>query len=363
MLFWLESFEVKLRTIFVRQVCSLAVMAFTVSILSVAVMGFLLPATADTDCIDSAAHVPCFQLAGGSQLPQIALGTWSGSFKDCNSSDFTCVKQHARFAVDNWLHIGGRHIDGANDYRTQTSISEALTSSGLNREKFFLTTKCPGAIGFEATIQCADDNLQMLGQFGSQGAGYIDLLLIHFPFAMKPACRFRRNSEECTVPFHSASKETIQDTWRAMEELKRIGVVKAIGVSDFNTTQLQYILDIAKQPIELNQVEWNPSDHNDEMLAFCKKHNIRLQAWSPLGGKKGSVLGDPMIKSIAASHNVSTAQVVLRWSLQRGVAVVVGSANPDHQLSDIDTFSFQLSEEEVQKISQMQVTSKKILHI
>lgn len=287
-------------------------------------------------------------------MPQVAMGTWSGSYKDCHPTDFTCVKQHARFAVSNWLHLGGTHIDGANDYRTQTVIAEALQESGLKREDVFITTKCPGAMGYEATIQCADDNLQMLGQFGTDGVAYIDLLLVHFPGTVKPICRFHRDSPECMSMFLPADTQALQETWRAMEELKRIGVVKSIGVSDYGITHLQKTLANATEPVEVLQVEWNPEHHDEDVLSFCKAHGILLQAWSPLGGAEGSVLSDPVVKAISAAHNVSTAQAVLHWSLQRGVAVVVGTANADHMSSDHDVFGFQLSEAEVQDISALQ---------
>jgi len=301
--------------------------------------------------------VACFDLKSGSRVPQVAMGTWSGSYNDCRSGDYTCAEQHARFAVDNWLHIGGTHIDGANDYRTQVAVGEALRTSGIPREEVFITTKCPGPIGYEATIQCADDNLQMLRQFGSKGVQYIDLLLVHFPFTMKPVCRFRREAPECVAPnrpYVPAGKQALQDTWRAMEELKRIGVVKAIGVSDYNITNLQDTLEVATQPIDLHQVEWNPSVHDEAMLDFCKKSGIQLQAWSPLGGSKGSVLSEPAIAKAARAHGVSVAQVTLRWSLQRGVAVVVGTANPDHAKGDIELFGFQLSDDEMKEISAIQ---------
>mmetsp|Transcript_98714 Transcript_98714/g.170982 ORF Transcript_98714/g.170982 Transcript_98714/m.170982 type:complete len:335 (-) Transcript_98714:105-1109(-) len=311
---------------------------------------------------DQTDKIPCFELAGGAKVPQVAMGSWSGSYKDCDSNDYTCIKQHARWIMDEWLHIGGTHIDGANDYRTQTSIAEALQASGLKREDVFITTKCPGAIGYQATIQCADDNMQMLGQFQSHGAAYIDLLLVHFPFTIKAECRFKRNAPACKpFPFTMATKEELQDTWKAMEELKRIGVVKAIGVSDYNIQQLEQTLEIAKEPIELHQVEWNPKTHDEDMLKFCKDKNIQLQAWSPLGGAKGSVLSDPKVEAIAKSHNVSTAQVTLRWALQKDVAVVVGTANADHAKSDLDLFGFKLSDDEISTISAMgEVTSNAI---
>jgi len=323
----------------------------------------VLPLVASTVC-DQNDKIPCFTLAGASKIPQVAMGTWGGSYKDCATSDYTCIKQHARWAADDWLHIGGTHIDGANDYRTQTVIAEALQANGVKREDVYLTTKCPGAIGYQATIQCAEDNMQMLGQFGTDGPAYIDLLLVHFPFVIKTECRFNRNDPACKdSPFTVATKEQLQDTWRAMEDLKKTGIVKAIGVSDFNITQLEQTLETAKEPIELHQVEWNPKTHDEEMLKFCKAKNIQLQAWSPLGGAKGSVLSDPKVKAIAAAHNVSTAQVTLRWALQRDVAVVVGTANADHTKGDLDIFGFQLADEEITTISSLgEVASESIQH-
>merc|ERR1711881_585662 len=103
--------------------------------------------------------------------------------------------------------------------------------------------------------------------------------------------------------------------------------------------------------MEMNQVEWNPKTHDDKMLEFCKSKNILLQAWSPLGGAQGSVLSHPKVKGIAKLHNVTSAQVTLRWSLQKGVAVVVGTANAEHAKGDLDIFGFQLSDNDMETIS------------
>merc|ERR1711920_258742 len=154
-----------------------------------------------------------------------------------------------------------------------------------------------------------------------------------------------------------ATKEMLQDTWHAFEDLKSFGVVKAIGVSDMSVAQLGQILEAAKMPIEVHQVEWNPKTHDDELLEFCKSKNILLQAWSPLGGAAGSVLSDPKVKEIAAAHNVSTAQVALRWALQRGVAVVVGTSNSDHIKGDLDIFGFDLSDAEISAINELGASS------
>jgi len=319
----------------------------------------LLLASAEATVCDTASQqkVPCFDLKSGSKIPKIAMGSWSGSYKDCESEDYTCVNQHARFAAENWLHMGGTHLDTANDYNTQTSLGAVLNSGNIKREEVFVTTKCPGPIGFAATVQCATDNLQMLGQFGTKGVQYIDLLLIHFPFLVKPACQFSRAAPECQPPnrpYEPASTEQLQETWKAMEFLKKSGVVKAIGVSDYNITNLEDTLKVATEPIDLHQVEWNPATHDEAMLEFCQKNNIQLQAWSPLGGSKGSVLSEDSIVKAAKAHNISTAQVTLRWSIQRGVAVVVGTGNAEHAKSDLDIFSFNLTDQEVADISAVQ---------
>merc|ERR1712039_825822 len=139
----------------------------------------------------------------------------------------------------------------------------------------------------------------MLGQFGSNGVAYMDLLLVHFPFTIKPKCRFFKNDPECaTAGVVPADKLALQDTWRAMEDLKKMGVVKSIGVSDYNTTQLTQTLEAATMRIEVNKVEWNPKHHSSQMKEFCDAHGIRLQAWSPLGGAGGSVLSEDAMKTL-----------------------------------------------------------------
>ena len=302
----------------------------------------------------------CFGLptpAGPAAMPAVALGTWRGSYKECIGDDYKCVREKAKDAVKSWIELGGDHIDGANDYRTQVEIGEVIASQP--RESLFITTKCPGAIGMTATVQCAEDNLQMLGQYGVNTSGYMDLLLIHFPMVIKPECYGPSDDPTCAESaFYDPGTAARQETWQAMELLQRQGKAKAIGISDYNTTHVQETLDVATVPVALHQVEWNPLNHDEEMLALCQQNKIQLQAWSPLGGSEGDVLGNPTIKSIASAHNTSTAQVVLKWSLQRGVAVVTGTDNPAHMASDLDLWSFTLSDEEVDEINHLQSVTK-----
>ena len=297
--------------------------------------------------------VPIKTATGDLMMPAVALGTWRGSYGDCADNDYSCVRAKAKASVGDWLDLGGRHIDGANDYRTQVEIGEAV--EGTDRESLFITTKCPGALGMQATIQCHEDNLQMLGQYGVNTSGYVDLLLIHFPFAIKPECYGVTTSADCAAsPYYDPGTKVRQETWKAMELLVKLGKARSIGISDYNATHIEETLEVAEVPIALHQVEWNPKKHDEDMLALCQKHGIQLQAWSPLGGAEGSVLGDPVVKKIADAHGVSTAQVTLKWSLQRGVAVVTGTDNKDHMASDLDLFGFALGDDEVAAISALQ---------
>ena len=312
--------------------------------------------TSPEQCVELRGSAP-----GASPMPLVALGTWRGSYKDCADNDFICFRERARTAVGSWLEIGGTHIDGANDYRTQVEIAEALRERKVQRQDVFITTKCPGPIGMNAMVQCAEDNLQMLGQYGVNSSGYIDLLLIHFPWVIKPQCMGINPPSECAAEgsglnngdgsFYDPGAKARQESWRALELLQYQGRVKAIGISDYNATHIAETLATATKPIALHQVEWNPLHHDESMLALCRRHGIQLQAWSPLGGTRGAPLSDARVKRIAATHNVSAAQVVLKWSLQRGVAVVTGTDNVEHMKSDLDLWGFELTDGEMATVS------------
>jgi len=212
-------------------------------------------------------------------------------------------------------------------------------------------------------IQCVDDNIQMLGLLGDENKevnGYIDLLLIHFPFKTPLKCRFKDIDACYEMTDLSTKKEVIQSSWKALEDLKKLGVLKSIGVSSYNITQLEWTRENATEPIDVNQVNWNPATHDDAVFLYCKNHGITLQAWSPLGGNvitdkkfdmNPHLFTNPVLKQIASKHEVSTAQVMLRWSIQQGVAVTTSSGNPAHQKSDMELWSFELSTGEMAAVS------------
>ena len=189
--------------------------------------------------------IPLSTLTGTALMPVVALGTWRGSYKECIGNDYACVRAKAKASVMSWVDVKGDHVDTANNYRTQLEVGEALAQKGVKREDIFITTKCPGPLGLTATIQCAEDNLQMLGLYGVNTTGYLDLLLIHYPNVIKPECYGPSSDpdiqKECagTGQFQDPGTAARQETWKAMELLQKLGRVKSIGFSNCTTTQFE----------------------------------------------------------------------------------------------------------------------------
>lgn len=140
---------------------------------------------------------------------------------------------------------------------------------------------------------------------------------------------------------------------KVLEKYVEQGKLRAIGVSNFDTKHLQDIMKIATVPIAVNQIEYNVFRHNEDTIAFCDANNITVEAWSPLNGIPGgkSVFQHKTVKAIAGAHNISAAQVALKWIVQRGHVLAVLSGNPEHQANDADLFSFELSEDEMTRLA------------
>jgi len=295
-------------------------------------------------------------------MPLVALGTGASSYlSECDEPkpnppfrNVTCFAKCARESVDPWVKMGGEMIEMAQVDRNMIPVSQGLSAMGARREDVFLETKCWGSQGFDATIECAADSLQMLG------TDYIDLLLLHHPFKPSPACWGSPVwDQSCQgAPLYDPGPSVRQDSWRALEVLLRAGRVRALGLSDFSIEQMEEILQVANVTPAVLESHWAPAAHNDTLLAFCRRHGITLQAWGALGaGQWGKrILSSPALRRIAAAHSggkrtLSTAQVALRWSVQQGVAVIAGTGNPQHMRSDLDICDFSLSEAEMREIS------------
>jgi diketogulonate reductase-like aldo/keto reductase len=262
---------------------------------------------------------------GSGAMPAVGFGTL---FKDVN---------HTAQAVKTALEVGFRHIDCAERYRNEDrvgiAIQETLAAGKVRREDLFVTTKLwnsnhrPERVGpaFEASRQ----RLKV---------DYIDLYLIHTPFAFQPGENLTPRDEQGQVIYDSGV--TLLETWRALERLVDEGKCRSIGLSDISLDAVQKIYAEARIKPAVVQVECHPYLPEWELLEFCKQNGIILLAFAPLGhNTEPKVLNDPVINSIAKRLQKTPAQVALAWSVQRGVAFLTTSTTRDHieENYDIET--------------------------
>ena len=284
-------------------------------------------------------------IAPGVMKPRITFGTGGGMY-----GKRAVVEQ----AVVTWLspEVGGRSIDTAINYGNDDLVGAAITASQLPREDIFLTTKQPGPLGYVETIAALQQALVRMQ------TSYVDLYLIHYPNP-KPDANNTNNNKTGT--------ELRQETWKGMEEVLRRGWTRSIGVSNYKISDLQDTLEVATIPPAINQVLWNPALHEDALLDYCRhsNNNITLEAWSPLGGSQNRhgqgkhILELPLLKYIAAAHNVTTAQIVLRWILQHpgSMTLATSTTKKKHMQTDLEVFGFQLTDAEMVSISNIQNTT------
>ncbi|NGP46122.1 aldo/keto reductase [Bacillaceae bacterium SIJ1] len=262
-------------------------------------------------------------LNNGLQMPQLGFGVWQ------------VENDEAQAAVTKALQSGYISIDTAMIYKNEAGVGKAIHESGMKREDLFITTKVWNSDqGYENTIRAYEESLQRLG------LDYVDLYLIHWP----------------TPEF-----DQYIETYQAMEELYRAGKVKAIGVCNFEIEHLERLLNECSVKPVLNQVECHPYLQQKDIKAFCKKHDIFVEAWSPLD-QGGAVLEDETISAIAKAHGKSNAQVVLRWHLQNDTIVIPKSVTPSRIEENINVFDFTLSDEEMHSIDQLDRNARKGPH-
>lgn len=256
-------------------------------------------------------------LNNGVKMPIMGLGVFK-------VEDGELVVKSVKSAIKN----GYRSIDTASFYDNEKGVGQGIKESGVPREELFITTKVWNSDhGYESTLAAFEVSLEKLG------LEYLDLYLIHWPV-----------------------KEKFQETWKALEKLYKDGKVRAIGVSNFNVHHLEEILkDCEIKPV-INQVEYHPHLTQTEVKEFCEKNDIRLEAWSPL--KKGVLLSEPVIIELAEKYRKSPAQIILRWDIQNGVVTIPKSVKEHRIVENADIFDFHLSEEDMDKISALNINSR-----
>ena len=248
------------------------------------------------------------RLNNGVEVPALGLGTYK------------LVGEAAYAPVRAALGCGYRHIDTASFYENEEAVGRAVRESGVPREEVFITSKVWNTEqGFEETLNAFDRTLQRLGM------DYLDLYLVHWPV---PGKRL--------------------ETYRALERLYEEGRVRAIGVSNFTVRHLEELYGACQVMPAVNQVEMSPFLYQKELLEHCRGRNVLVTAFSPLA--RGQALGDPVLAEVAARHRRSPAQVMIRWCLQKGMAVIPRSADPAHIKENADVFDFSLAEEDMARL-------------
>ena len=222
------------------------------------------------------------------------------------------------------LEVGYRHIDTAAVYGNEESVGRAIKDSGIARDKLFITTKLWDLGTTEDARAALDESLEKLG------LDYVDLYLIHWP---NPKA-FRPNFAERNAA-----------VWKAMEDGVKNNKVRAIGVSNFHPRHLEPLLEVAEIKPVVNQIMVNPSDQQEEVVAFNKAHDILTEAYSPLG--TGKIFAITELTDIADKYEKTVAQVVLRWSLHKGYLPLPKSVTASRIKENADIFDFDLSDEDI----------------
>ncbi|XP_063388993.1 aldo-keto reductase AKR2E4-like [Cydia fagiglandana] len=285
-----------------------------------------------------AGKAPVIELNDGNKIPVVALGTGRGTAADAPIDE---VRQAVLWAIEE----GYRHIDTAAIYQDEPQvgqgIADAIAKGLVKREDLFVTTKLwNDRHAQDQVVPALRESLKRLC------LDYVDLYLIHFPIAL--------NADG------SPADVDYVETWRGMEEAKKLGLAKSIGVSNFNSSQVDRLFANSQVKPAVNQVEVNPTLTQEPLVSHCQKLGVAVMAYSPFGflvSRKTTDTppprsDDPTLVAIANKYGKSTSQVVLRYLLDRGLIIIPKSTNQKRLAQNLDLFDFKLTAEEVATIGQ-----------
>ncbi|XP_015228698.1 PREDICTED: glyoxal reductase-like isoform X1 [Cyprinodon variegatus] len=263
---------------------------------------------------------PTVQLSNGVEIPILGLGT---------SHDGGYSHDAIMYALTD---CGIRHLDTAKRYGCEEKLRDAIKESGLPRSDLWLTNKLwPGDYGYKAAQQACIDSCRAMG------VEYFDLYLMHWPESLKPGC---------------PNREMRAETWRALEDLYKRGVCRAIGVSNFLVHHLEQLKEDCSVVPHVNQVEYHPYQQPKGLMEYCRSGGIVFEGYSPLA--KGQVLNNPVVQQIAKKHGRTAAQICIRWSIQNGVVTIPKSTKKNRIQENCQVFGFQLDEEDMATLGGLQ---------
>ena len=239
---------------------------------------------------------------------------------------FQIPEEETQTAVEAALAAGYRHLDTAASYGNEAAVGAAIKASGIAREELFITTKlwiqhAPTGSVYEDSKRSFDNSLHRLG------VDYLDLYLIHQPFG----------------DYYSE--------WRAMQDLNKEGLARAIGVSNFHSDRLVDLIDHNEIVPAVNQIETHPFHQHAADQELMKERGVQIESWGPFAEGRNNLFTDPVLSAIADTHGRSVAQVVLRWLIQRGVVVIPKSVRPERMAQNFDVFGFTLTDEQMSRIA------------
>jgi len=258
--------------------------------------------------------VPAIALNAGTSIPQLGLGTWP--------LDDAEVERAVVAAAE----LGYRHVDTAAKYGNETGVGRGVRGSGLAREEWFVTTKLDGGYqGDDRAVAGLDASL------GRLGLDYVDLLLIHWPLP---------------------GRDQYVSTWETFIRLQESGKARAIGVSNFKPAHIDRLIAETGVTPAVNQIQLSPAIQRREQRAYGNEHGIVTESWSPIGGS-GDLLAAPVLAEVAAKHDRTVGQIVLRWHVQNGLVAIPKSRNPERMAENLAVFDFELDADDLAAIDSL----------
>ncbi|MCT2342540.1 aldo/keto reductase [Bacillales bacterium AN1005] len=257
------------------------------------------------------------KLHNGTEIPILGLGTYSA---DGGRTTAETVKAA--------LELGYRSIDTASFYNNEKEVGEGIKESAVYRGDIFVTTKLwNDDHGYDKALKAFEASLQRLD------LNYVDLYLIHWP-----------------------GKDKFVETWKALERLYDEGLVKAIGVSNFKEHHLKTLMSASNEKPVVNQIELHPRLTSETLREYCKRMDIKVEAWSPLAN--GRLLNEPTINYIAKKHGRTPAQIILRWHIQNDIIIIPKTSSKKRLVENASIFDFRLSMEEMNLIDSLNMNER-----